>query len=214
MNGEMARIVNHVFEEWHTGRMRSRCVTPVVMAIAIMLGGCASNPNDAYFGSVESKANVYVAPQKVKDPIHKVAIMPFKAPTDLIGASVSDLLLTEFMRAGRYEMVERGQMSKVLSETELSVAGLSAAKATEVGQMLGAEGVIIGTVDDYSMVAQRGRTYAVVGISARLIDCSSGKVIWSVDLAERAEDRDTTLPEQVRIVIHKVTAALYQHWKD
>lgn len=173
--------------------------------------GCATDPNAAYFSGVQSNANVYVAPKS--DHVKKVAILPFKAPTELIGASVSDLFLTELMRAGRYEMVERGQMANVLSEAELSLAGLSAAKAAEVGQMLGAEGVIIGTVDEYSTIARRGHPYPVVGISARMIECQTGKIVWSVSLAERAQVRELTLSEQGRIVIHKMTGALYNKWK-
>ena len=173
--------------------------------------GCATDSTEAYFGDVHSKANVYVAPKS--DHVKKVAMMPFKAQTELIGTSVSDLLLTELMRAGRYEMVERGQMANVLSESELALAGLSASKAAEVGHMLGADGVIIGTVDEYSTVAYRGHPYPVVGISARLIDCQSGKIIWSVTLAERAQDRELTLSEEARIVLHEMTAALYNKWK-
>ena len=173
--------------------------------------GCATDPNAAYFGGVESNASVFVAPDA--DPVKKVAIMPFKAPTELIGTSVSDLLLTEMMRVGRYEMVERGQMATVLSESELALAGLSSAKAAEVGHMLGAEGVIIGTVDEYGTVAYRGHPYPVVGVSARMIDCQTGKIVWSVNLAERAQDKEVSLPEEGRIVIHKMTAALYQKWR-
>ena len=191
-----------------TARLRTGVIT---VTTTVLLFGCATDPNDAYFGAIRSKANVYVAPQA--DHVKKVAMLPFKAQTELIGASVSDLLLTELMRAGRYEMVERGQMANVLSESELALAGLSAAKAAEVGHMLGADGVIIGSVDEYSTVAQRGHTYPVVGVSARLIDCTSSKIVWSVSLAERAQTKELTLSEQARIVIHEMTAALYNKWK-
>ncbi|MFH0944491.1 MAG: CsgG/HfaB family protein, partial [Planctomycetota bacterium] len=127
--------------------------------------------------------------------------------------SVSDLFVTEMLKAGRYELVERSQMAQVLSESELSLAGLSASKAVEVGNMMGADGVVIGTVDEYSTVAQRGRAYPVVGISIRLIDCKSGRVVWSVDLARKAEDRKVTLPEHSRAVVHEIMAGLYRGWK-
>ena len=181
------------------------------MVIALWLAGCATTEEEAYFGDVTSRANVYVAP--VPSRIKKIAIMPFKAQTELIGTSVSDLFVTEMLRAGRYELVERGQMAKVLSESELALAGLSAARAAEVGHMLGADGVVIGTVDEYSAVAQSGHPYPVVGITARLIDCTSGKVMWSSDLAKRAETKSLTLPEQARAVTHEIVAGLYQHWR-
>ncbi len=185
----------------------------VAMAAAVAAGmaGCTTtDPSAVYFKGAGGDSNVFVAPGHAE--VRKVAVMPFKAPTELIGVSVSDQVLTELLRTGCYELVERGQMAKVLSESELALAGLSAAKAAEVGKMLGADGVVIGTVDEYSMVAHRGGTYPAVGISARLIDCASGKVMWSVDLARRAEKDSTTLAEHGRQVIHEMVSALYRNW--
>ena len=188
-----------------------RLLFPVLPAVAtvLLISSCATT-DEAYFLNTESKANVFVAP--VPCPIWKVAVMPFKAPTELIGSSVSDMFVTEMLRAGRYELVERSQMSKVLNEAELSLAGLSVAKAAEVGNMLGADGVIIGTVDEYSTVAYRGAAFPVVGITVRLIDCKSGKVMWSVDLAKRTDSKSVTLSEHARVVVHEMTAGLYQKW--
>ena len=191
-------------------RRRARRMAIGTAALAAMIVGCAS-PHDKYFKSTDSRANVYVAPYRQTD-IDKVAILPFKAPTELIGSSVSDLFVTEILRSGKYTLVERGQMSKVLSESELALAGLSAAKAVEVGAMMGADGVIIGTVPEYGTLAHRGRPYPVVGITARLIDTKNGKVVWSADLAAKAEKRGVTLSEQARIVVHEMCAALYQQW--
>ena len=188
---------------------RGRCEAWVGLALLFAVG-CAS-VDDHYFRDVQSRANVYVAP--VPAAIHKIAILPFKGPTELIGQSVSDLFITEMLRAGRYELVERSQMSKVLSESELSLAGISAAKAAAVGQMMGADGVVIGTVDEYATVAQGGHPYPSVGMSVRMIDCASGKVLWSADLASRAEKKETTMPMEARRVAHEMTAGLYQQWK-
>ena len=166
---------------------------------------------EAYFSGTRSDANVYVAP--VASSIHKIAILPLKAPTELIGSSVADIVVTEMMRAGRYTLVERGQMSQVLGEAELALAGLSESAAVEVGKMMGADGVVIGTVDEYGMVAHRGRSYPVVGVSLRLIDCDSGRVMWSVGHARRGNDPAGTLSSHARAVVHEVVAAVVQYWR-
>jgi len=185
-----------------------------VLLIAGLAGvlGCAT-PEDDYFGGARSRANVFVSPAQ-SAAIKKVAVMPFKGQTELIGTSISDLFVTEILRAGKYELVERGRMAQVLSESELALAGLSASRAAEVGNMLGADGVIIGTVDEYATVAQRGHPYPVVGITARMIDCKSGKIIWSVDLAKRADSKDVTMPEHARAIVHEMMSGLYQKWRQ
>lgn len=177
-----------------------------------MAAGCASAPQrigDPYFADVESKANVYA--RQAQAGVLKIAVMPFKASTELIGSSVSDMVVTELLRTQKYALVERGQMKNVLSETELAMAGLSEAKAVEAAKMLGAEAVVIGTVDEYGMQAKGGDTYAVVGLSIRLIDCSNAKIIWSADLAKMADDDDTPLASHARDVVHELVSGLYQN---
>ncbi len=178
-----------------------------IIVISI-LAGCAST-DEKYFLETDSDANVYVAPSGCRS-ISKIAIMPFKGPTELIGQSVSDMFVTEILRSQYYELVERSQMANVLNESELALSGLSATKAAEVGGMMGADGVMIGTVSEYETVAHRGKPIPVVGISARLIDCKSGKIIWSVDLAKRASSGGMTLSEHGRDVVHEMMAGLYR----
>ncbi len=182
-----------------------------VVLAALWFVGCATDGLEAYFRDVDPKTNVYVAPNPPR--VEKVAMMPFKAPTELIGTSVSDMFVTEFLRIGRFHLVERSQMANVLNESELALSGLSESKAAEVGNMLGADAVVIGTVDEYATTAKGGKSIAVVGISVRMIDCKSGRVLCSADLAKRGENGDITLGEQSRVVVHKITASLYQKWR-
>lgn len=180
---------------------------PLAVVLAtVFLGGCAS-PSGKYFKDVSSPGNVYVLTGHGK--IRKIAVMPFRAQTELIGSSVSDMMVTELLRCERYALVERGQMAQVLNESELALAGLSTTKAVEIGNMLGADGVVLGTVDEYGTVAQRGRSYPVVGVSVRLIDCTNGRIVWSVDMAQRAPRHDVTLAQHARKVIHNMAGTLY-----
>lgn len=184
----------------------------IVSALALALAGCESSKviiGDPYFAKVKTKANVYA--RQSHAGVLKIAVMPFKASTELIGSSVSDMVVTELLRTQKYQLVERGQMKNVLSETELAMAGLSETKAVEAAKMLGAEAVVIGTVDEYVMQAKGGDTYAVVGLSIRLIDCATAKIVWSADLAKMADDDDTPLAAHAREVVHELVAGLYQN---
>lgn len=176
----------------------------------LLLAGCASDPNAAYF-STPSRATVYVAPEPTS--VRKIAVMPFKAQTELIGASVSDLFMTELLKAGRYDVVERSQLTQVLGESELALSGISASRAAQLGQMVGAEAVVIGTVAEYGTVPQRGRTYPVVGVSARMIDSQTSRVIWSADLACQSPSARIPLSEHARNTVHEVVSGLYRAWR-
>ncbi len=195
----------------------ARRISPIALVITpcLALSGCCC----AGGGGGRSKdqaptevrdVNVYVAP--VPCSVRTVAIMPFQAPTELIGTSVSDLFVTEILRSGRYQLVERSQLSKVLQETEVGLSGLTDSRAVELGKMLGAEGVIVGSVDEYGTIARKGQTYPVVGLSVRLIDTRTGSVMWSAGFASTARRSDISLSQHARGVVRAVMAALSSKW--
>ena len=178
----------------------------LVMA-AWCVAGCSSTGPKGFGKS--SAANVFVSDQKAGQSIRKVALMPFKAPTELIGSSVSDLFVTDMLRTGRYELVERSQMGTVLGESELALSGLTLSEMTEVARMAGAEGVIVGSVIEYQTQAVRGHAYPVVGISARLIDTQSGRIVWSADMTSRAKSKKVALSQHARSVVRELTTGIY-----
>jgi TolB-like protein len=177
----------------------------LVLPLLCLLASCASPYGSSSGGRDTGKPNVFVS--RDADNIEKVGILPFKAATSLIGGSISDLFVTEVMQMNRYELVERSQMSEVLGETEVALSGLSTGQAAQLGQMAGAQAVIIGTVSEYENVALSGRTCPVVGITIRLIDCTTGKILWSVDHAARGGKNDT-LAQHSRKVVHDLALAL------
>ncbi|NCA81351.1 MAG: hypothetical protein EOM72_01205 [Opitutae bacterium] len=158
-----------------------------------------------------SGANIYV--DRTPGSILRVAVLPFKAATELIGSSASDLFVTELLHTGRYQLVERSQLSQVLGEAEVALSGVTDARAIEVGNMLGADGVIIGTVDEYGTLAVKGQSLAVVGLSVRLIDCTSGRVMWSASFSDCAKDARTPLSSHARAVVRGTVIALSQQLK-
>jgi len=110
-----------------------------------------------------------------------VAVMPFKAPVELAGASISDMFATEILKTYKYQLVERSQMEQVLGEQALGLKGvIENSVAIRVGKMLGVQGVIIGTVPEYGMRAVGSSELPSVGINVRMIDVETGAIVWSV----------------------------------
>lgn len=178
-----------------------------VATMSIVSGCCCGSGTKPHFAEDVEDVNVYVSPAATS--IKSATVLPFKGPTELIGSSISDLFVAEILRMGAYSLIERSQLSGVLNEAELSLSGISNAKAMQVGQMAGADGVIVGTVTEYEMNAYKGRKYPAVGITVRMIDCKSGQVVWSADYAERAREKGVSLSVHARNVVHHISTALY-----
>ncbi len=175
-----------------------------IVGLSILLTGCA-NPSEA---EVAGQSNVFVSPD-YRD-VQRVAVLPFQAETQLIGASVSDIFIAELLKFGRYELIERGQLNNVLGETEVALSGLTAGQAAQVGQMLGADAVVLGTVSEYETVAQRGHTLPVVGVNVRMVDAASGRILWSTNHAARGQ-RGDTLAQHARKVLQAMARDLYRN---
>ncbi len=102
-----------------------------------------------------------------------LAVFTFRCPPDLekrqVGYAVAELLMTELAPAGKYKVVERTEMKRVLEEHALSFTGAMDSDSTvRVGKLLGAKLGVMGSVDPL------GNQYQV---NARLVDLESGEVL-------------------------------------
>jgi len=129
----------------------------------------------------EARGNAFVSPKALEKEYMKIAVMPFRAPVELVGASIADMVATEILKTYKYELIERSQMEQILQEQSLGVKGVTQnAVAMQVGKILGVQGVIVGTVPEYGMRAVDSRELPAVGINIRMIDSESGSIIWTV----------------------------------
>jgi TolB-like protein len=105
----------------------------------------------------------------------RAAVIDFeqKAPMDFqgkqVGEIVAEWLITSLVRTGRFEVVERAQLQKILKEQQLGMTGmLSQETAAKVGELLGVKVIVTGSV------IQIGNTYDV---NARLINVDDGSIL-------------------------------------
>jgi len=86
-----------------------------------------------------------------------------------IGEIVAEWLITSLANTGRFEVVERAQLQKVLKEQQLGISGvINQETAAKVGELLGVKVIVSGSV------IQIGNTYDV---NARLINVQDGSII-------------------------------------
>jgi TolB-like protein len=128
----------------------------------------------------------YINPEANFSYIKKVAVLPFNNMSDdrFAGERVRNTLTVDLMSRGVFDVMERGEVSKVMGLI-FRAAGFEEGRALEIdketlkllGEKLGVQAVILGSVDEY--VGKGGRS-AVVTLSVRMLDSSSGIVLWQV----------------------------------
>lgn len=86
-----------------------------------------------------------------------------------VGEIVAEWLITSLVNTGRFEVVERAQLQKILKEQQMGMTGMvNQETAAKVGELLGVKVIITGSV------IQIGNTYDV---NARLINVEDGSIL-------------------------------------
>ena len=113
-------------------------------------------------------------PETASLPVPTIAVLPFdsrgaRAQDENLGKSIAELLSVELATQGDFELVERAELDKILTELHLSATGL-VDKETQLklGQLTGAKILITGSV------FRSGDNNYVV---AKLIGVETGKVL-------------------------------------
>jgi curli biogenesis system outer membrane secretion channel CsgG len=118
-----------------------------------------------------------------------------------IGKGISDMLINELVNNGTYRVIERNQIDKILNEQNFSNSNRAdATTAAKIGHILGVDAVITGDITQFGrddqnknvggMLGKWGSGYglggvgtskakAVVAVTARMIDTSTGEILAS-----------------------------------
>lgn len=117
---------------------------------------------------------IFCAPAFAEFKKTKIAVLDFalhgeRYETTDMGKIVAEWLITALVKEGRFDVIERRLLEKVLSEQKLGATGLvDEQSASRLGKMLGAKVVITGSLMKFQNVIEA---------NSRIIDVESGAVV-------------------------------------
>src|SRR5271166_103453 len=118
-----------------------------------------------------------------------------------IGKGISDMLVDKLLKDGKYRLVERSALDKILAEQNFSNSDRADSNtAAKIGKVLGVDAIIIGSItqfgrdDQHTNVGGGGyglgkfglggvgtsKSKAVVAVSARVINTSTAEIMAAV----------------------------------
>jgi curli biogenesis system outer membrane secretion channel CsgG len=198
------------------------------LTAAALVSGCATTPTPA--PALVPATLIQLAPALPAGPKKRVAVIRFENVSKFaeqygawdLGGGLAAQLTTALVECGHFVVVERAALADVLREQEMAMEKVvSKESATKVGQLLGAQLLVKGSVTEFEQAAGGGGlkigiglpipglgiggagnvVQAHVGIDLRLIDTASGEVIRSV----RAEGKASKTGVAVGIDVHNVS---------
>ncbi|HEY7214368.1 MAG TPA: CsgG/HfaB family protein [Thermoanaerobaculia bacterium] len=172
----------------------------------------------------------------------RIAVLEFKNKADNQwwwhgGAEAAqDVFVTELVKSGKFRVVEREQLEALMREKGLTLSGdVDPSTAVRVGKLLGVNYLLTGAVTEYGVTDKSahgsgigrlpgfgaGKRTFVAALNARLIDTSSGEIVWADEAsAEESSvkvsvggfgggvDDDRMFDKVMKPCIQKLTASL------
>ncbi|MDY6933990.1 MAG: CsgG/HfaB family protein [Spirochaetota bacterium] len=124
---------------------------------------------------------MYVQPDADFTYIKKVAVLPFDNLTGdkFAGDKVRDLVTTDILSRGIFDVIEEGEVHRVLKEEgKASATAIDQEAGKRIGKRLGIQSFILGSVEEYGISQGGGRAFSQVAISMRMIDAGTSKILW------------------------------------
>jgi curli biogenesis system outer membrane secretion channel CsgG len=129
----------------------------------------------------------------------RVAVFTFEDKTDhswhwwdgrAPGDGMSDMLTTALVKSGKYSVIERQELSKVLSEQNLGQTGaVTPESAAQIGKLLGVELAIMGSITEFGYAKKDvGGSFggfslgvkkqnATVAVDVRFVNTTTGEIL-------------------------------------
>jgi len=122
-------------------------------------------------------------------PRRRIGVVDFENKTAYgarLGTAATDILVTELTKTGKFVVVERDKLAKVLDEQKLQATGIVDPRTVvQLGKILGLNAVVIGSVSGFGvknegtdyLLTQSKRQVAQATVDIRVVDAETGQVL-------------------------------------
>ncbi len=188
---------------------RTRTVMLSFLLLCLLfLNGCGGTKL-----TVRLKENVEI------DKIKRIAVLPIENLTSkrFAGEYVRRTVIAEFLSRG-IDVIEPGEVTSVLRDKGVrTVSEISIEQLKEIGEELGVDAIISGSVGAYGISRGVSVSYPEVSLHLLMIDVSTGNIIWSAWATEGGPDFWTrhfgaeglSLSETLQKVVEEMVDTLY-----
>lgn len=166
-----------------------------VLSCALALGLAAGSSGCLPWQKTKTKEAVTATPtEKAKSrhlgPKRRIGVVEFENKSAYgqgrLGGGATDILVGELAKTGRFIVVERAKLDKVLEEQKLGAGGLiDEATVARTGKILGLSAIVTGSVSNFGVntvgsdfiLMQRKRQVASVTVDIRAVDTETAQVL-------------------------------------
>jgi len=122
----------------------------------------------------------------------RIGVVDFENKTtygaNRLGTSASDILITELAKSGKFIVVERDKMDKLMAEQKLGMSGaIDPNTAAKVGKILGLNAIVTGSISQFGeetegseyLITQSKSQVVKCTVDIRVVDAETGQVLYA-----------------------------------
>jgi len=157
----------------------------ILMILAV--SGCAPTT------SVKQKQTMTIEKPKGMVALkRRIGVVDFENKTtygaNRLGTSASDILITELAKSGKFIVVERDKMDKLMAEQKLGMTGaIDPNTAAKVGKILGLNAIVTGSISQFGeetegseyLITQSKSQVVKCTVDIRVVDAETGQVLYA-----------------------------------
>jgi len=128
-----------------------------------------------------------------------------------VGEGMADMLITALVKTGKYTVLERTEINRVLGEQQLGQTGaVTPESAAKVGQLLGVEVAIMGAVTEFGYSEKNvggaikkvgfglgvKTTKATVAVDVRFVNTTTGEIMTAESVREEESSKGLSVDTQ------------------
>lgn len=163
----------------HKRTRPSRLAALPLLACALALASCSTS-----------------APKKFEIPgVRRAVVFPFdnlssNQPNDA-GRRLTGVFAAALYRTAGIEVVEPGEVERFIDEERIrGVDALNREVLASMGTRFNAQLIVIGVVNEFGL-AQTGESVPVIGLSIRIVEPRTGRLVWSCTRTREGNDSET-----------------------
>ncbi len=156
---------------------------------SVFLSGCAGGMSVKMKQDVSANKTEKVE-SKYTGPKRRVGVIDFENKTaygqQRLGQAASDILITELVKTGKFIVVERDKVNKLMEEQKLGLMGaIDPNTAAQMGKILGLSAIVTGAISNFGVrttgseyvVVQSKRQEATCTVDIRVVDAETGQIL-------------------------------------
>lgn len=181
--------------------LASRVTAPALAGLVLLAAGGPAGASPADSAQAAPGAAARFEPVSTARPLGvtgqpapRAAVVPLENLTARadVGELLTRMLFAETAHLGLFDLVEPGVVNQTLEDLRIRPTGtLSRTELQGLRDSLGLDYVMIGTVLESGTVHAWDAEVPVVALALRLLDATTGRVVWADFGARSGDDRET-----------------------